>query len=460
MINGMRDGEDNPALYALNIEYFWDQQVRSYTSPPLRPTMTLLPTHEASGFVETFTGAVHLVRLTEPGLGDILPQVPPRAPRLDIEPIQAEYYHEQALNTAAGIAGGRLIFSEELTGNSEIYTMRLDGSELTNLTHHPAQDSQPVVSPDQALIAFVSSRLQDSPSPSEEIFVMGMDGSDPRQVTASSSPIRYSDLAWSPDGKWLSAVARTPGDYFLVLIDPTEYVGEGLRLKFVPLMAENYLLPVWSSDSKRILVAQNSSPILSGEAQSPPRIMVLDVENASLLQPLAVVSDWERIEAMMIFRNDNQFQADQLLMVVSETRLGNTTAELVRVMLTNDGQAFSPEAGLSLHTFRISPGVLKPVEILAVQGSDQVLVRFHRPVTERFKSYYELVSLVGEGPSTLIGIEDMVVREWLSPDGEWLIYSSDSGVWLRGLSLPNPRDYYPAKILDDYRIYADWISEE
>lgn len=460
VINGMRDGEDNPALYALNVEYFWDQQVRSYSAPPLRPTMTLMPTHEASGFVETFTGAVHLVRLTEPGLGDILPQVPPRAPRLDIEPKQAEYFHEQVLNTTADNVGGRLIFSEESSGNSEIFAMRPDGSERTNLTQHPADDSQPIVSPDQTLIAFVSSRLQDSPSPSEEIFVMGMDGSNPRQVTASSSPIRYSDLTWSPDGKWLSAVARSPGDYFLVLIDPTEYVGEGLRLKFVPLMAENYLPPVWTLDSKRILVAQNSSPILSGEAQSPPRIMVLDVENGSLLEPLTAIYDWDRVEAIKVLRNDNPYQADQLLMVVSETRLGNTTAELVRIMLTDDAVWFSPDTWQTLHTFRVSPGVLKPVEILAAQGSDQVLVRFHRPVTERFKSYYELVSLVGEGPSTLIGIEDMVVREWLSPDGEWLIYSSDSGVWLRGLGLPNPRDYYPAKILDDYRIYADWISEE
>jgi len=53
-----------------------------------------------------------------------------------------------------------------------------DGSGLTNLTNNPAGDGQPVWSPDGSKILFVSDR-----DGNDEIYVMKADGSDPTNLT-------------------------------------------------------------------------------------------------------------------------------------------------------------------------------------------------------------------------------------------------------------------------------------
>ena len=79
-------------------------------------------------------------------------------------------------------AVSQIAFVSERDGNSEIYVINSDGSGLTNVTNHPAQDHVPAWSTDGSKIAFTSTR--------EVCFynlvVIGSDRSSPPRVATSA----------------------------------------------------------------------------------------------------------------------------------------------------------------------------------------------------------------------------------------------------------------------------------
>ena len=79
-------------------------------------------------------------------------------------------------------------------GQAEIYIMNVDGTNLRNLTNHPAQDEEPEFSPDGARILFDSDRNGNA-----DIFVMNADGTNLVQLTGSRAKEDHG--AWSPDGR-------------------------------------------------------------------------------------------------------------------------------------------------------------------------------------------------------------------------------------------------------------------
>ena len=52
--------------------------------------------------------------------------------------------------------GSQIAFVSDRDGNWEIYTMNVDGSELTRLTHNEVRDSNPVWSPSESHIFYYS----------------------------------------------------------------------------------------------------------------------------------------------------------------------------------------------------------------------------------------------------------------------------------------------------------------
>jgi Tol biopolymer transport system component len=74
--------------------------------------------------------------------------------------------------------GSRIAFYSNRDGNTDVYTMGIDGGNQARLTTNPSRDEGPVWSPDGAKIAFNSNRDGD-----HEIFIMNADGSGQTQLT-------------------------------------------------------------------------------------------------------------------------------------------------------------------------------------------------------------------------------------------------------------------------------------
>lgn len=95
-------------------------------------------------------------------------------------------------------AHGRIVFTgyRDSPTNAEIYSTKLDGSDLQRLTNNGALDFQPSPSPDGTKIVFVSLR-----SGTSRLWIMGADGSDPAALpTGSDDFTPESAPRFSPEG--------------------------------------------------------------------------------------------------------------------------------------------------------------------------------------------------------------------------------------------------------------------
>jgi len=100
--------------------------------------------------------------------------------------------------------GDLIMFSRQVEGDYEIYTIKPDGTGLRQLTRSRGNDAHMAWSPDGEHIAFASTRMgfkdeapyTDSPQPYGEIFVMRADGSDVQQLT--DNQWEEGTPAWQP----------------------------------------------------------------------------------------------------------------------------------------------------------------------------------------------------------------------------------------------------------------------
>lgn len=111
----------------------------------------------------------------------------------------------------------RIVFASNTTGNFEIYSMNLDGTDLVQLTDDPGNDGDPELSPDGSKIVFYSNR-----NGNKDIYVMDRDGGNLLQLT--DDPGDDHMPTWSPNGEVIAYVSDRNGnaDIFLVSVDGSE----------------------------------------------------------------------------------------------------------------------------------------------------------------------------------------------------------------------------------------------
>ena len=92
----------------------------------------------------------------------------------------------------------RIVFTNLVFDNYEIYVMDSDGGNRENLSNHPVDDMEPDWSPDGTKIAFISDRNDGE----YQIYVMDADGKNQIRLTDGPRRKRYPD--WSPDGQQIA----------------------------------------------------------------------------------------------------------------------------------------------------------------------------------------------------------------------------------------------------------------
>ncbi len=138
--------------------------------------------------------------------------------------------------------GGSIAFVNKQDGNSEIYTVKLDGSNLQNLTNNGALDSNPIFSPNGDEIFFVRDYYGTA-----NLYRMNSDGNSQRRVTEKTG--YEMSPGFSPDGVHL--------------------VFAGDRINADSRGLDIFLLDLNNPNEEKILAARrfhDSSPVFSPDA--------------------------------------------------------------------------------------------------------------------------------------------------------------------------------------------------
>lgn len=256
--------------------------------------------------------------------------------------------------------GEKIVFTSNRTGNFEIYIMDSTGETFLNpatqLTNNSANDSVPALSPDGLKIAFRSNRVTPiNPAGKNQIWIMNVDGTNPIQLT-TTFPDRGSSIPrFSPDGtKIIFESGNTSGSPLVYNIWVMNVDGSNLQMVTAPEIEGFY--PDWSPDG--LMISFSNRAIAVGDAniftaKAPPNGPFTPITFADATQ---VTPDGTGSNRRSNFSPDSlQIAYDNEVCKVppevpvrtctrnDEIFKGNLVGPLMATNLTNNGTTFNDE---------------------------------------------------------------------------------------------------------------------
>ena len=168
-----------------------------------------------------------------------------------------------------GVSEYRIAFVSNRDGQSDIYSMKPDGSDVVRITDDDEIDTYPVWSPDRTQIAYASYVEGDVGIERSKIVMINADGTGRRLLF--DRPMGELSPSWSPDGRQILYTLRF---IFLASVD-----GKSDELLLTDARFDILQAPAWSPDGRKI--AYVALPDTGYEI----RIMERDGSNVSTLTP-------------------------------------------------------------------------------------------------------------------------------------------------------------------------------
>jgi Tol biopolymer transport system component len=179
-----------------------------------------------------------------------------------------------------------VVFASSRDGDSEIYKLDLATKKPARVTAFHRDDWSPRVSPDRKTILFLSDR--EGPP---RIFLVNVDGTNLRRLTANTDASDEDDPTWSPDG---TAIAFLRAGKLVVreVVAGGEVIASNGKERVLTPDGARDAEPAWSPDGQFIAVSR-TRPATSTTPASVADIWViplaLSADNAAA-EPIAVTS--------------------------------------------------------------------------------------------------------------------------------------------------------------------------
>jgi Tol biopolymer transport system component len=249
-------------------------------------------------------------------------------------PTQVTFGQQTIEGLSVSRDGKWLYYDSDLSGNPDIYRMRLPTGVPERLTTQPSPEFNPYPSPDGRFVAFHAWRTG-----TRDIFVMPLDGGPVVQVTHSPEQEQY--VSWSPDGQNLAFASQSqPLGLFIARRDSAGTWRTRKRLDAGHWSA-------WSPDGRYLSYVTN---LLGGGL----RVVPMDsgapravYDEAAPGAPLAEASQWSEDGRTIYFKSHD---ADGEGVIWSVAAAGGVPRRLLKL---GDGRLRSDRYG-----FRIANGRL------------------------------------------------------------------------------------------------------
>jgi Tol biopolymer transport system component len=383
-----------------------------------------------------------------------IPRTQPSGKSLNIKPVSVKPPDSSLLAPIQPPTDAGILLAAEMdetqSANNNILRMNLDGTGQTILPGRHALNC-PSWLPDKQFIAFTA--LDNSNQ--NEIFVMNGNGGNPIQRTQpyqpgiSSAP-GFDCPAWSPDGKLLAAVRYDVDGTKLEIIGRDEGV-----LRIVPVDSPSKSIrPMWMPDGKTVLLAEdangvNSAAIVAIDWLSPAGAYNLNVLNAwkNVLNSVSS-SDGQgsgdgsiqkilNIKAMSLSPDGKQ------LALITTRAAGNQQAPAADLLVFTRGET-SNHISAELHGYNLQ--IMKTPGRIVWLPNNQILFALPDSLLSPNKAVFATLDLQNSQLNTLAFSKDRLI-DWDWKDG-WLVYSSESGVWVQKVNPPQQAANEPLRIFE------------
>jgi Tol biopolymer transport system component len=183
--------------------------------------------------------------------------------------------------------------------NHDIYVMAADGSNVKRLTNDGADEGGPRWSPNGDLIAYAKmDYFPDqtiSENPAWDIFVMNADGTQQIQLTNDLS--NDLELSWSPDGAQIAFISDRNGPDFDIYV----MNADGSNVTQLTDDSANEFGPVWSPDGKQI--------VFNSDRNGNVQLFMIGIDGSNLVQLTkdasnSAYADWSPDGNRIVFESD------------------------------------------------------------------------------------------------------------------------------------------------------------